>query len=278
MDKLSVVITCYKPGEKLAEAFASLRAQTDNDFEIIIVNDASPSEDLNQACRQLETDEAVGVIWRRKNGGAAAARNDGCRAIAGNIYIPLDADDVLPPDAVATIRHTFDEWPAADFVFGDYLYRPDGGAEKVMNAGAMCGSDGWLRPQSLAKRFGIYGGSPFRKIAWERVSGYDESVPSGHEDVDFWLRMVNSGARGRYVNHLLYIWQRSERGMGSLVPKAKKMRIKWVKNAPFYDRYAHPIGWRKKVIREALKESDYGLAVRLFFGLILSKLKLREKV
>lgn len=42
MDRISVVITCYNEGERLRRAFASLESQTDRDFEILIVNDASP--------------------------------------------------------------------------------------------------------------------------------------------------------------------------------------------------------------------------------------------
>jgi len=41
MPKVSVVIPCYNHGEYLNEAVESILAQTFQDFEIIIVDDAS---------------------------------------------------------------------------------------------------------------------------------------------------------------------------------------------------------------------------------------------
>ncbi len=53
MDTISVVITCYQEGNLLRRAFASLGDQSDKDFDIVIVNDASPDETTNAVCHEL---------------------------------------------------------------------------------------------------------------------------------------------------------------------------------------------------------------------------------
>ena len=89
MDTISVVITCYKEGDLLRRAFASLESQSDKDFDIVIVNDASPDETTNTVCRELGEKPRVQVIWRTANGGLSAARNSGYEAMTGDTYVAL---------------------------------------------------------------------------------------------------------------------------------------------------------------------------------------------
>ncbi len=239
MDRISVVITCYKEGLLLKQAFASLENQTDRDFDILVVNDASPDAVTNEICRELETDKKARVIWHKENGGLSAARNSGYEAMEGDICVSLDADDILPQGAISTIRRGFKLNPKADFVFGNYIRREiEAGTERLIDCNAICSANRFLDARKLANGDWIlYGGSPCRKSLWRRLGGYAQEFSYSAQDVDFWKRALISGARGYYVNDIIYEWNRSRKGMNCKVPRKIWVRES-VKNILFYDMFA----------------------------------------
>ncbi|MEO1068241.1 MAG: glycosyltransferase family 2 protein, partial [Cyanobacteria bacterium J06638_6] len=131
---LSVVITCYREGDLLLEAIASVRQQSIAPLDIVIVNDASPDDRTNQVCHQLEADPAVTLVWQARNGGPSVARNAGFAAAQGEILVPLDADDLLPPEALAHIQRAFGQYPEAGFIYGSYRCQRHPGDTQVVKA------------------------------------------------------------------------------------------------------------------------------------------------
>ena len=92
----SVVIPAYNAERTLRAALASVLAQTEQDFEIIIVDDGSTDNTLEIANSAADQDPRIKVI-SGANKGAAGARNAGIAAAAGNLVAFLDADDVWLP-------------------------------------------------------------------------------------------------------------------------------------------------------------------------------------
>src|SRR5688572_29291858 len=109
---LSVVVTCYSEGRVLLEAVASVKAQSWPAHEIVLVNDASIDQATQAACDEAGS-WGCRVIRRSVNGGPSAARNDGFRAATGEVIVPVDADDLLPPGALASIRDALVREPSA---------------------------------------------------------------------------------------------------------------------------------------------------------------------
>ena len=89
---------------------------------IIIVNDASRDQATIAVCKNLElkkdTNCPIQIIWRDVNGGSSIARNTGFSSATGEILVPLDADDILPVDALKLISHAFSKNPELGFVYG----------------------------------------------------------------------------------------------------------------------------------------------------------------
>jgi glycosyltransferase involved in cell wall biosynthesis len=92
---VSVVIPTYGRPRWLTEAIESVLAQTVQDFELIVVDDASP-EPVTMASHPK-----VRLIRREENGGAAAARNTGVDAARGRHVTFLDDDDAYTPERLA---------------------------------------------------------------------------------------------------------------------------------------------------------------------------------
>ena len=96
MDPLfSIVITTYNRQSLLDEAIASVLAQTVEDFECIVVDDASPVPATGP------DDDRVRVVRRPTNGGEPAARNTGLDEARGRYVAFLDDDDLFVPERLA---------------------------------------------------------------------------------------------------------------------------------------------------------------------------------
>ena len=111
-DGISVVIPAHNAARFLAEAVASVRAQTLPAAEIIVVDDGSTDETAPLA-RQL------GVkLLAQKQAGAGAARNRGAEAATGEWLAFLDADDLWTPEKLASQRTAMRDQPGTEVVFG----------------------------------------------------------------------------------------------------------------------------------------------------------------
>jgi glycosyltransferase involved in cell wall biosynthesis len=112
--KTSVIITSFNYAQYLPRAIASVLAQTDEDFELVIVDDSSTDDSaaLAQAC----PDPRVRVIVQ-PHSGLGTARDTGMRAARGRYVAFLDADDIWVPDKLARQCHVLDHHPDIGLVY-----------------------------------------------------------------------------------------------------------------------------------------------------------------
>lgn len=99
---VSVVVPAYNAAGTIAEALASVWAQTFTNYEVIVVDDASTDGTAAIAQAELSRDRTIGSADRRvislpRNSGPAAARNAGIRAVQGEWVAFLDGDDTWLP-------------------------------------------------------------------------------------------------------------------------------------------------------------------------------------
>lgn len=210
-ENITVVITCYKEGKLIFDAVNSILNQSQIPLEIVIVNDASTDPETVRVCQELEQNPLVRVIWRTQNGGTAMARNDGFKSARGEILVPLDADDILPTNAIAIILETFQTYPDAGFVYGNYLRQEDADANGVeINPGDIAlHSMLQVRRFSLSTNWRLIGTTPLKRSLWESIGGYDPDfgVDDLH-DVEFWIRAIASGVGYYYIPEAIYIWRK----------------------------------------------------------------------
>jgi glycosyltransferase involved in cell wall biosynthesis len=94
--KVSVIIPAYNNAEYLGETIQSVLDQTYTNFEVIVVNDASPDH-TPEVVAQFD-DPRVRYIVHEENRGLSAARNTGIRAADGELIALLDGDDLFHPE------------------------------------------------------------------------------------------------------------------------------------------------------------------------------------
>lgn len=96
--KVSVIITNFEYEKYVGEAIESVLNQSYRPHEIIVVDDCSYDNS-----RGIIDRYPVKKIYRKQNGGPAAARNEGIASCTGDYFLLLDADDRLKPNAVETL-------------------------------------------------------------------------------------------------------------------------------------------------------------------------------
>jgi glycosyltransferase involved in cell wall biosynthesis len=96
---ISVIITCFNYGRYVGLAIRSALAQSYSNVEILVVNDGS-TDDSADVIQQFA--DRVTVI-DQPNQGSIPAYNRGFAASSGQLVVLLDADDLLRPDALASV-------------------------------------------------------------------------------------------------------------------------------------------------------------------------------
>ncbi|NJM65391.1 MAG: glycosyltransferase [Acaryochloris sp. RU_4_1] len=207
---ISVVITCYSEGALLYEAVESVLKQSQPPLEIILVNDASPYPETNQVCQDLAHNPLIRLIKRSQNGGPSGARNDGFQVAQGEILVLLDADDLLPEDALAKIQSTFAQSPSLGFMYGNYLREDQAGNCKIVNPGDIS-LKRMLRAKKLrvSSQWTLIGTTPLKRSVWKAVGGYDpEFEVQDLHDVEFWIRVISSECDYQYIPDCIYHWRK----------------------------------------------------------------------
>lgn len=136
--RVSIIITNFEYEKYIGEAIESAQNQTYKPHEIIVVDDCS----YDNSREVIDRYGGITKIYRRENGGPAAARNEGIAAATGDYFILLDADDRLVPNAIEKLVQSAQE-TKAEVTYGDlewfgeregYWPFPDYDREKMLEA------------------------------------------------------------------------------------------------------------------------------------------------
>ncbi len=93
---ISVIVPVYKSETTLTRCVESLRRQTYEELEIILVDDGSP-DGCPALCDELEKKDGRIRAVHKENGGVSSARNEGIRNARGEYVFFLDSDDYAEP-------------------------------------------------------------------------------------------------------------------------------------------------------------------------------------
>ena len=137
----SVVIPLYNHERYVLEAVESVLAQTEADFELIIVDDGS-TDGSKDHLKEL-TDPRI-RHFSQKNSGAHAAINRGIELAQGQWVAVLNSDDVFHPDRLKVARECLDKDPSIGAFFSSYDFI-DGDSALVRRAEEI--QEHWADPE-----------------------------------------------------------------------------------------------------------------------------------
>src|SRR3990167_6813404 len=184
---ISFILPIYKkPLEVVKKSINSLLDQSYADIEIIASFDGPDPvvESFVDSLVEKHPDKVKKVVseWA----GACHARNAGFKESKGDIVSFWDADCYAEPEMASVWMMFFDEPKPCDFVYGQYKWTdpqyPGYDSEALF--------DPWL----LKKYNFLCSMWPIRR---DKVVEWDEKL-TGLQDWDFWRRVVDNGAVGRF--------------------------------------------------------------------------------
>ena len=190
---VSIIVPCYQVEDFLAYTLDSIRNQTFQAWECILVDDGSTDRTPEIIRDYQRRDDRFKSIFHRAQGGPSAARNTGIRAARGQFTCFLDADDLIMRSSLANrVRAIL--LADDDRVGGSYSgmididetcerpprerRAPDMGPVDFITAAGLCP----FNPNPPM----------FKTSVLRRFGGFDERI-SLAEDWDAWMRILRHG-------------------------------------------------------------------------------------
>lgn len=180
MPKVSIIIPAYNAEDYIREAVDSALAQTHEDREVIVVDDAS-TDDTPLVLKSYG--DRI-IVHRQANAGVSGARNTGARLATGAILAFLDADDLWRPTKLeaqlAAAQHPVSY--TNRFNFGERGHLPEVQSEIT----PLLSGDVFV-PLMLRGNFITVSSVMMTRGVFAELGGF-EHQPGGCEDWDLWLR------------------------------------------------------------------------------------------
>ena len=193
---ISVVIPLYNKEKQIACTLQSVFEQTFQNFEIVIVDDGSTDNSVEEV--EKFDDSRIRLI-HQTNAGVSAARNRGIEEASGELIAFLDADDVWMPEYLATQYGLYQKYPECSVYACNYEFRDSEGkvTPTIIRKLPFEGEDG-----ILSNYFEVASCSHppicsisimVKKMAIQAIGGFPLGIKSG-EDLLTWARLAVSGA------------------------------------------------------------------------------------
>ena len=192
-DRVSVIIPAYNAEATISETLISVRAQSHENLEIIVVDDGSNDGTARLAAEQASADSRIRVI-SKENGGVASARNLGAAAAKSGKLAFIDADDLWTRFKIERQLAAFDRSGSSVGLVYGWSSRIDASGY-VIDDGYRPDFSGSVLPQLVQWNF-IGNGSCVLvcREAFENVGGFElglrEAGCEGCEDILFCCRVA----------------------------------------------------------------------------------------
>lgn len=194
---VTVIITLYNYQRFIAACLDSLKNQTIDKLNLIVVDDCSKDQSLKKANKWLDENgnrfnEYV-LAQHTLNRGLAVSRNTAISLARTKYVFILDADNLLYPRCLESLVSALENCDAS-FAYS-YLEEFDDG-NKLKN------TKPW-NPATLAAVNTIDAMVLLRKEVWEKVGGYSIMPVMGWEDYELWFKIARIKGWGVQVPEIL---------------------------------------------------------------------------
>ena len=239
MPKVGIVISNYNGWQDTLVCLDSLQKQTFTDFEVILIDDASPNDSVAQLQNKLPPNTVF--LPQERNVGFAAANNIGMRRALDNgcdfaLLLNNDTEVITPNWLEEMVMYA--QQKRVGCVGAKLLYPDDtiqhagvgfgiGGVAGHLHKYYPASSDGYMGRLNYVQD--VYGDTAacllIRKEIYDEVGGLDESYAVAFNDVDFCVRVRQAGYTNVFTPFAqLYHYESKSRGMEDNPEKQKRFQ------------------------------------------------------
>lgn len=228
---VSVIIPVYKVEKYLDECVHSVRNQTYQKLEIILVDDGSPDACGAMCDAYAAADSRIKVI-HKQNGGLSDARNAGMKIATGSYWFFVDSDDFLDLRAIGLLVKEA-ERTGADIVMAGTRAFLDG--QSCMPE-SLCGKTERLNQMEAMRWFARDGWGAWGKLYRREIhSGIWFPYGKIHEDEAIMFQILQRCTSFVLTEDGLYFYRKREGSITSTAYTVRKMDwlYAWAENVQF---------------------------------------------
>jgi len=219
---ITVVVPCFNPDRlHFAHLLRSLLQQSDQAFDLLLVNDGSSDDSWSAIQSQLDPHPWIKVLHQTRNSGISAALNSAVEHVNTPYVAFVDQDDLLHPGALALVHRHLDAHPDCGLLYTDHLVFDDDGTF----CQPICKFP-WNPEVLLEFNFLIH--LTVLNSELYRASGGMNLRFDGIQDWEFYLRLLPQLTQYSvaYLPLPLYAWRLSDRSAAtSACPKARLLEL-----------------------------------------------------
>ena len=206
---VSIITPTYNASRYIGETIRSVREQTFENWEMIIVDDCSKDNTVDIVKKEIERDSRIKLFELKRNGGPANARNQAINVAEGNYIAFLDSDDLWLPQKLER-QLMFMETNNCAFSYTDYRIMTEEGekTEIVFQVPAK------IEYKNLLKNTII--GTLTVMLDKRKIGTIQMPLNRDcSEDFGLWLSILSRGIRAYGLNEELAIYRKCQDSLSS---------------------------------------------------------------
>ena len=203
---VTVYITNFNYGKFIKQAIESVLMQTEQSFELIIIDDGSTdnSKEIIEKYKDLKN---IRIVYQ-KNKGLNVTNNIALRAARGKYIVRLDADDYFSPNALELLLEKLESDSMLGMVFPDYFIVDNQG--EVLERQKRHDFDNEVKLFDQA----AHGACTMIRVQFLReIGGYDESF-SCQDGYELWVKFT-SKFKVSNINEPLFYYRKHGKNLTS---------------------------------------------------------------
>ena len=203
---VTVYITNFNYGKFIKQAIDSVLMQTEQSFELIIIDDGSTdnSKEIIEKYKDLKN---IRIVYQ-KNKGLNVTNNIALRAARGKYIVRLDADDYFSPNALELLLEKLESDSMLGMVFPDYFLVDTQG--EVLERQKRHDFDNEVKLFDQA----AHGACTMIRVQFLReIGGYDESF-SCQDGYELWVKFT-SKFKVSNINEPLFYYRKHGKNLTS---------------------------------------------------------------
>ena len=181
---VSVLMPSYRQAQYISDALDSLLNQTYSNWEVAVVDDGSP-DNVAEILKKYSKKDSRIKFYHPANHGVSAARNFGAAHTSGEFLLALDADDIIDRRYIEKCVERFMMYPDTRLVYCQWEYF--GYSHETPDLK-------YRGYKALLLGNSIFNAAMIRRDDFNSIGGYDETMVTGLEDWEMWIRLLDESA------------------------------------------------------------------------------------
>jgi len=200
---VSIIVPTYNTDHSfLRDCFDSVLSQVYENWELCVVDDASPNEGVREIIKEYAAlDERIKYKFLKENHHIAGATNEAIKMATGEFVGLFDHDDILWPNALYEVVKALNNDPTIDFLYSD----EDKITEDRKDYQAPFFKPDW-NPDFLHSVNYITHFATVRRSLLNELGGQRKEY-NGAQDWDLFLRITSATDKIYHIPTVLYSWR-----------------------------------------------------------------------